>query len=59
MNWIDYEVERPKVGQLVLVCRDTELQQIKVIMWSEEDELWSDWKYITHWMPIEYPSKQD
>ena len=55
MNWIKYNEQKPKIGQLVLVYRDIESKQIYSTVWSDEDEKFSDWNEITHWLPIEYP----
>ena len=56
MNWIEYNTQKPKIGQLVLVYRDIESKQIYSTVWSDEDERFADWNEITHWMPLEYPS---
>ena len=56
MNWIEYNKQKPKIGQLVLIYRDIESKQIYSTVWSDEDERFADWNEITHWMPLEYPS---
>ena len=56
MNWIEYNKQKPEIGQLVLVYRDIESKQIYSTVWSDEDERFADWNEITHWMPLEYPS---
>src|SRR5690625_6911893 len=56
MNWIEYNKQKPKIGQLVLVYRDVESKLIYSTVWSDEDERFADWNEITHWMPLEYPA---
>ena len=56
MNWIEYNKQKPEIGQLVLVYRDIESKQIYSTVWSDEDERFADWNEITHWMHFEYPS---
>lgn len=55
MAWIEYDKQKPEIGQLVLVYRDIESRQIYATIWSEEDERFADWNAITYWMPLEYP----
>jgi hypothetical protein len=57
MEWIKYDEQKPKIGQLVLVYRDIDIQQIYATVWSDEDERYADWNIVTHWMPIQYPTK--
>ena len=55
MNWIKYEEEKPKVGELVLCYRDIESNQIFVTQWTEEEEYYADMNEITYWAHINYP----
>lgn len=56
MNWIKYNKQKPKIGQLVLIYRDIESKQIYSTVWTDEEERFADLNEITHWVPLEYPS---
>ena len=55
MNWIEYNKQKPKIGQLVLIYRDIECRQMYVETWSEESERWAGMNEITHWCEVSFP----
>lgn len=58
MNWIKYQENKPKIGDLVLVYRDIESKQMYVSKWSEEEEKWAESNDITDWCIISYPKNK-
>jgi hypothetical protein len=56
MDWVKYKEQKPEIGQLVLVFRDTESKEYMYpVKWNQEEERYADWNNITHWLPIELP----
>tara|TARA_R110001632_G_scaffold121559_1_gene234197 strand:+ start:1444 stop:1620 length:177 start_codon:yes stop_codon:yes gene_type:complete len=56
MNWINYKVEKPKLHELVAVCRDVNGGAVFIVNWSKEEEKYADLNNVTHWFLVTLPN---